>query len=173
MSLAVPISLGGRLFPIPRLPLGVTISAYPICKRLTDAGIDERILADQPITEEEMGDLAVLASLAANLVDETIDSQAFLAMAVTPPELFATFYVMRLQCGAWRQREDRDGQGEVTGTIQSPLATSPTSTSTASSPSSSATSTSPRNTGSRTPRSKTGSKSMPASSAKRRRRKPS
>jgi hypothetical protein len=134
---AIPVTLADRVFKVPRLPLGVNIVVYPICQRLTNAGLVSRILARADVSEEEMGDLTELAFQAAHLADESIDTAAFLAMTVSPPELFAAFFALRLQTGAWNLAEEGDGQGEGRGTDPSP-----TSTSTASSPSSSDTSTS-------------------------------
>lgn len=144
-----PLTLGGRTFEVPRLPLEVTIVVYPICQRLTNAGLVQRLLDGEggfSLTPEEIGDLTELAFQAARAADPELTTQAFLGMPVTPPELFAAFFVMRVQCGGWGVRgaagaEDGDGAGEGEGL------TPPTSTSTASSPSSSATSTSRKNTG--------------------------
>lgn len=147
MSEAITLSLGGREFEVPRLPLGVTILVYPICQRLTNGGLAERLLkADaQPlnVSAEEIADLTEIAFQAAHAADDTLDVKAFLALPVTPPELFAAFFVMRIQCGGWstRKAEDGDEPGEGEG------ARPPTSTSTESSPSSSDISTSPSTTG--------------------------
>lgn len=148
MSDALSLSLGGRTFEVPKLPLGVTILVYPICQKLTNAGLADRLLKAEvgnglSVSPEEIGELTEIAFQAAHAADETLDAQAFLALPVTPPELYAAFFAMRIQCGGWgpRKPEDRDEPGEGEG------ASPPTSISTESSPSSSDTSTSPSSIG--------------------------
>lgn len=147
------LSLGGRMFEVPPLPLGATILVYPICQRLTNAGLVDRLLgrvegpdgapAPLTLTADEINDLTELAFQAAHAADESLDAKAFLALPVTPPELFAAFFLVRIQCGGWTARtpEDGDETGEGEGAQVTPIGP-PTSTSTASSPSSSDTSTS-------------------------------
>lgn len=116
-----PISLGGRIFDVPPLPLGVTIFVYPICRRLS--GAIERLFSaaggdELQLTAEEMGDLTELAFQGARVADPDLDAQAFLALPVTPPELFAAFFAMRVQCGGWRSLNEEDapaGEGEGVG----------------------------------------------------------
>jgi len=130
------LSLGGRSFDVPRLPLAVTVLVYPICQRLTNAGLVERLRSDEgfALTPEEIGDLTELAFQAAHAADPELDTQAFLALPITPPELFAAFFVMRIQCGGWRKASSDSEGGNEPGEAQGAQAPPPTSTSTASSP---------------------------------------
>lgn len=138
-----PISLGGRAFDVPPLPLGVTMLVYPICQRLTNAGLPERLNSGEPLqlSAEEIADLTETAFQVAHAADDTLDTKAFLALPVTPPELFEAFFVARFQCGGWRVAEGGDAPGEPQG------AQPPTSTFAGSSPNSSDTSTSPPSIG--------------------------
>lgn len=143
------IRLGGRVFNVPRLPLGVSMLVYPVCQRLTNGGLAERLLRRDTaleITDAEAADLIDVAFQLAHAVDDGLDPKAFLAMTVTPPELFDAFFVARTQCGGWRAQAvgagDGDAPGERLGADMPPP-----STSTASSPSSSAISTNPSTTG--------------------------
>lgn len=120
MSETMPLALGERSFDVPRLPLGVTLTVYPICRRLSRAGVAERIIADEDITDEERGDLVEIACHLAHAMDETIDAKAFLALPVTPPQLNAAFFIARIQCGGWTRLEDGDGQGEGRGPLTAP-----------------------------------------------------
>lgn len=147
MSEIISLSLGGRTFEVPPFPLEITIPAYPLCQKLTNADLQRRIagIADGPfeLTGEEMNALTELAFYCANAADPALDTQTFLSLPVTPMELFAAFSAARVQCGGWYKitREGGEQSGEPSG------APSPTSTSTESSPDSSGTSTSPKNTG--------------------------
>jgi len=120
------VVLGGRTFHVPRLPLGVTIQVYPICKRLTEAGLAERFMAGVLVGEDEINDLVELAFQAAHAADGSLDTEAFLAMPVSVLELFGAFLVVRLQTGAWSLAEGRDDPGEGRGTDPSATGTSPT-----------------------------------------------
>lgn len=147
MSETRRVSLGGRTFDVPQLPLGLTMLVYPICQRLTNAGLAERLRNvgdDFAVTEDEMGDLTEIAFQAAHVVDDTLDSKAFLALPVTPVELFGAFFAMRIQCGGWHltRGEGGDPPGEPPGASMPP-----TSTSDASSPNLSGISISQKTTG--------------------------
>lgn len=126
------IILGGRDFEAPAtLPLGVTILVYPICQKLTNAGLISRLTKTDDglgITVEEMGDLTEVAFHLAHAADPDLDTKAFLDLPVTPAELFVAFFAARIRCGGWRRieatAEDRDDQGEALGTTASPTSTS-------------------------------------------------
>jgi hypothetical protein len=128
MGEARTITLGGREFDVPPLPLGISMLVYPMCQRLTRAGLAQRLLnpAELEVTDDEVAALAEIAFQAAHAADPTLEVKDFLALPVTPPELYAAFFIMRIQCGGWRAAdgtEDGDSKGEVNG------ATPPTSTS--------------------------------------------
>lgn len=126
------IELGGRKFDVPPLPLGVSMLVYPMCQRLTKAGLPQRLLdpATLEVTDEEVAALVEIAFQAAHAADATLKPDDFIALPVTPPELYFAFFTMRIQCGGWRATDgagDGDGAGEGQG------GTPPTSTSTESS----------------------------------------
>lgn len=132
MSETMAVTLAGRTFEVPHLPLGVTILVYPICQRLTAGRLVERLFSkDEPLqlTPEEIGDLTELAFQAAHAAAPEVDVKAFLALPVTPAELFQAFFAMRIQCGGWSTSASKSGEGgtdagEAIGDEMSPASTS-------------------------------------------------
>lgn len=119
------ITLGGRTFAVPALPLRANIKAYPLCVKLTNASLVDRALASRgvlDISEDELTDLAALAYLGAAAAEPGLSRDEFDALAITPLELLDAFFGLRYQTGAWVERPPAgEGEGE-----KSP----PTSTST-------------------------------------------
>lgn len=117
MADTMTITLGGRSFDVPPLPLAATMLVYPVCQRLTKAGLVERLKDPEvslSVSDAEIADLVEVAFQAIHAADESLDAKGFLALPITPPELFAAFFAVRIQCGGWRVRapEDKDAPGE-------------------------------------------------------------
>lgn len=130
-----PVTLGGRTFVVPPLPLRSTMVAYPICRKLTLANLLERCMAAGnvlDVDEGEMADVVELAFCCAQAAEPELSREEFEALPVSPPELLDAFLVARYQTGAWVPPTAQEGDlapGEAEG-AESP----PTSTSTGSSP---------------------------------------
>lgn len=136
MTEARNMTLGGRTFAVPPLPLSVTRQIYPICRKLSlkgalvDRVIEEGLLAG--MTDEDMTDLANVDFACAQVAAPDLTRDMFDALPITPPQLFdAFFYVARYQTGMWIPVEAPAGDdaGEAQGE-----ASPPTSISTESSP---------------------------------------
>lgn len=98
------ITLAGQPIEVPMLPLRLNMTAYPLCRKLSEAFTPERIVAAKGVldcTEEEMADLAELAFIGARAADPALDRAAFDEWAVTPPELLDAFFPLRYQTGGW------------------------------------------------------------------------
>ena len=120
MSDTRTITLGGMAFTVPALPFRINRRAYPLCRKLTAAGLIERALAASgslDCTAEEMDDLGELAFLAASAADKTLTRDAFDDLPVAPPELLDAFIAIRYQTGAWVAQEAgvETGAGEMQG----------------------------------------------------------
>ena len=118
MSETRDITLGGQTFAVPPLPLRVNRVVYPLCRKLTGAGLIERMIeggGSLDCTEEEMADLVELAFLAASASATPIDRDALDDLPVTPPELLDAFLKVRYQTGAWVPGEAAAEPGEAQG----------------------------------------------------------
>ena len=116
------ITLGGKVFAVPPLPIRLNKVAYPLCLRLvkskpaTDDEPAVPSLFDRIVNYEgklecsaaEMDDLADLAYLAASAADPTLTRAAFDEMPVTPPELGDALFDIRYQTGGWRPFEQSE-----------------------------------------------------------------
>lgn len=117
--------LGGRTFSVPPLPLGANMQAYPLLRKLHNAGLVERWLTTGGLpTEEDMQDLATVLFICAQAADPAITTADFLALPITPPEMFAGMLVARFQCGAWTPLPEGAEPGEWTGEPKPPTSTS-------------------------------------------------
>jgi len=105
------ITLAGRTFDVPPLPLRVNMAAYPICQRLsngsliqkfTEAVVSDAAFSSVAISAEEMEDLATLAFLGASTADRDLTRDAFDDLPINPGELIEAFYSMRYQTGVWK-----------------------------------------------------------------------
>lgn len=121
-----PMTLGGRTFDVPALPLRLNMKAYPLCRKLGAAGLIERIAASGgslDCSEDEMADLVDLAFLGVSAADPSIDRAAFEELPVAPPQLLDAFFVLRYQSGGWvpaTPTEGDDGAGEAKGATKPP-----------------------------------------------------
>lgn len=153
------MTLGARTFEVPRLPLGVTIRAYPLLCGLYNSLFVERL---DPIlggpSEDEMRQAADVVFLCAQVADPDLTREAFDALTATPQELASGVKIANFQTGAWRPVQPGDEPGELHGEPEPP-----TSTSAASSESSSAISISRRIIGWLRRRFRTGTRSTPPS----------
>ena len=114
------ITLAGVSYAVPELPLGINMQIYPLCARLTAAGLIDRCIAgggNLICTPEEMADLAEIAFHGARAADATFSREEFDALPITPPELLSAFFEIRIQTGAWTVVEPAGGKkpGEATG----------------------------------------------------------
>lgn len=118
------IELGDNTYTVPRLPFKYSRKVYPLCQRLTNAGLPQRIVlpeAPLQLTDDEVDDLAVIAFLAAQAVEPTMTQDAFDNMPITPPQLYDAFFAIRKACGGWRtQTEGQEPSGESQGTEEPP-----------------------------------------------------
>jgi hypothetical protein len=120
------ITLGGREIDVPALPLRLNMQAYPLCRKLSNDGLLERVAAAKgavDCTADEMADLAELAFLAAKAADPALERDAFDEMPITPPELLDSFFSIRYQTGGWvatTPEEEPDPAGEAPGADQPP-----------------------------------------------------
>lgn len=104
--------LGDRTFSVPALPLGINLTAYPLCRDLTNSGLLERSIAENGAlvcTADEMRQLADLAFLAAMAAEPGLSRAEFDALPVAPHQLLAAFQVIRFQTGAWVSVSAEDG----------------------------------------------------------------
>jgi hypothetical protein len=121
-----PVTLGGRTFGVPPLPLRLNKLAYPLCRKLSGAGLIERIATSGgalDCTEDEMIDLAELAFLGAQAADKDIDRAAFEELPIKPTELLDAFFALRYQTGGWvviAPKEGEDDAGEAKGAAKKP-----------------------------------------------------
>ena len=118
------IELGDRTFTVPRLPFKYSRKIYPICQKLSNDGLPERIVgtvkdgAYEPppplqITDDEINQLSTIALLACQAADPEFTEAAFDEMPITPPQLYDAFFALRKACGGWRSRpEDQETSGE-------------------------------------------------------------
>src|SRR4051812_25632767 len=98
------LTLAGRTFTVPPLPLKATMVVYPICRRLTIAGLVERAMANGgalEVDEAEMADIVELAFRCAQAAEPALTRDDFETLPITPPELLDAFLVARYQTGAW------------------------------------------------------------------------
>jgi hypothetical protein len=114
------IVLAGQSLSVPALPLRLNKIAYPLCRKLTNDGLLERIIEAKGVLDcsaEEMEDLAELAFIAAKAADPTVEREAFDERPVTPPELLDVFLNIRYQTGGWTAapQEGQPAPGEARG----------------------------------------------------------
>lgn len=111
------IILGARDFTVPALPLRFNMKAYPLCRKLTNAGLIDRAMEAKgvlDVTEAEMADLVELAFLGVSASESAISRADFEALPVTPPELLDAFFLLRYQTGGWTPVA-ASGEGPDTG----------------------------------------------------------
>jgi len=125
MTDTLPITLGGRIFDVPPLPLRLNMRAYPLCRTLSTTDLIERVTASGGslnCTEDEMADLVDLAFLGVTAADPTVDRAAFEDLPVKPPELLDAFFALRYQTGGWVTAKPQEGDdtGEAKGASRKP-----------------------------------------------------
>jgi hypothetical protein len=112
------INLGGVAFKVPRLPLGVNMKAYPLCRELTEAGIVERVTTNGgriDYDEKEMAKLVDLCAMALSVAEPQYDRAGLESLPATPTELFDAFFLIRYQTGGWTRVPAGEPVGEVQG----------------------------------------------------------
>jgi hypothetical protein len=115
------IVLAGQKYSVAPLSLRVNREVYPICRRLSNAGLIDRAVASQgslDCTPEEMGDLSDLVFLVIAAGGDTIERDKFDDLPITPPELLEAFIQIRYQTGAWlapTAENQGDAPGEAAG----------------------------------------------------------
>jgi len=125
------VKLGDRTFKAPRLPFRISRVVYPLCQKLTNAKLTERIYGTfensvfvppppLEVTDEEMEQLAKVALLTCQAADQTLTEAEFNDMPITPAQLFDAFIEARKACGGWRASEGKNESGEVMGTDEPP-----------------------------------------------------
>ena len=130
------MKLGGRTFAVPALPLKVTMKVYPLCRKLTLAGLVTRSVAAGAFAvtdEQEMADVAEVAFLCCQAADWSLTRADFEALPIEPLELIDAFLIARYQTGGWLPPE-ANPQGDAGAGEQRGEASPPTSTSSESSP---------------------------------------
>ncbi|MCW1984991.1 UNVERIFIED_ORG: hypothetical protein M2348_000702 [Sphingomonas sp. R1F5B] len=117
MSNTRTIILADREFAVPPLPIRINRLVYPIVRELSAVPTDEaadcflRRLANSQgsidaVTDAEWSQLIELAFLAATAADQAMTREQFDTLPITPPELLAAFFPVRLQTGAWVAGDD-------------------------------------------------------------------
>lgn len=118
------IELGDNVYTVPRLPFKFSMKVYPICQRLSNAGMAERIVMPKEplaLTDSEVDDLGALAFLLCSAAETNMTKEAFDEIPITPPQLFDAFFAARKACGGWRSRtEGQEPSGETLGTEEPP-----------------------------------------------------
>lgn len=119
------ITLGESTFEVPRLPFKVSRVVYPICQRLTNAGLVDRIIdmTNFELTDYEMDDLAKVVFLACQAAGTGLTAEAFDELQTTPSQLFEGFFAVRKATGGWRSAVATEGQepeGEAESGEKSP-----------------------------------------------------
>lgn len=98
------VILAGSPFEVPMLPIRLNKIAYPICRRLHNGDLLERIINGKgqvDCSEEEMNDLTELAFIAASAAQPRTTREEFDNWPITPPELVDAYFLIRYQTGAW------------------------------------------------------------------------
>ena len=98
------ITLGGTGFEVPMLPIRLNKVAFPLCRKLHNAGFLDRILAGNgqvDASAEEMDDLTEIAFIAAQAANPRTTREEFDNWPITPAELVDAFFLLRYQTGAW------------------------------------------------------------------------
>jgi hypothetical protein len=120
------VTLGGRIFDVPPLPLRLNMRAYPLCRTLSGGTLLERIAnsgGSLDCTEEEMAELAELAFIGAKAADPDLDRATFDELPILPAELINSFFALRYQTGGWvpvSAQEGIDDAGEAEGERKKP-----------------------------------------------------
>lgn len=120
------MTLGGRTFAVPRLPLKATMRVYPLCRKLTVNGLVDRCAAAGGVldcSEEEMAEVAEIAFLCAASAEDGLTQEVFDALPISPPELLDAFFTARYQTGAWvapEAKPEGDASGEAKGEASPP-----------------------------------------------------
>ena len=119
------IVLAGTKFEVPLLPIRINRIAYPLCRKLHNAGLIDRIIAGKGQVEcspEEMDDLVEIAFIGVQAANSRITREEFDNWPISPPELADAFFIIRYQTGAWialdssEPRNDEDLEpGEAEG----------------------------------------------------------
>ena len=97
------ISLGGRIFSVPPLPLRFNREVYPRCAELTSAGLLDRMdeAGNIGLTANDIDDIGEIAFWGASAADPTLTREAFDELPISPAELVDSFIVIRVQTGGW------------------------------------------------------------------------
>lgn len=96
--------IAGSPFEVPMLPIRLNKIAYPICRKLSNAGFLNRIVEGKgqvDCSTEEMDDLTELAFVAVSSANPRITREEFDNWPITPPELVDVFFLIRYQTGGW------------------------------------------------------------------------
>lgn len=132
MTETLEMTLGGRTFAVPRLPLGVNRVVYPLCRELClQGGLLDRLIKSPggltlAITSDDIDALIGIVFPCAELADPELTRQEFNGMPITPMELFDAFFsVIRYQTGMWAPvKATEQDAGEAMGEASPPLSTS-------------------------------------------------
>ena len=114
------IELGDNTYTVPRLALKYSRVAYPLCQKLSNAGLPARIiLPTEPLqlTEDEMNDLAIIAFTMCRAAEPGMTLEAFEELPISAPQLYDAFFAARHATGGWRTvGEGKEPTGENLGT---------------------------------------------------------
>lgn len=122
MDKSKTITLAGSPFEVPMLPIRLNKTAYPICRKLHNGGLLDRIVEGKgqvDCSAEEMDDLIELAFVGVLSSNPRITREEFDNWPITPPELVDAFFLIRYQTGAWIEydgsplSEGEDASGEA------------------------------------------------------------
>ena len=117
------IEMGSTAYVVPRLPIKYSRIVYPICQRLTNGELPERILIPKEplqLTDDEMDDLIKICFVACQAAEPNMTEEQFFDLAITPPQLYDAFFAIRKACGGWRAVEGQKMSGEDPPTSEPP-----------------------------------------------------
>jgi hypothetical protein len=123
MSKSRSITLAGTAMEVPMLPIRYNRVAFPLCRKLHNAGFLDRVvegMGNVDCSTEEMDDLIEIAFAAAQAANPRITREEFDNWPITPPELVDAFFLVRYQTGGWVELtgpapEGEDVPGEAQG----------------------------------------------------------
>lgn len=104
MAKTRPVTLSGTVFEVPMLPIRLNRIAYPLCRKLHNAGFLERIIEGKgqvDCSDDEMDVLVELAFVAVQAALPNVTRDEFDNWPISPPELVDAYFVIRYQTGAW------------------------------------------------------------------------
>lgn len=123
MTYTRPITLGGRTFDVPSLPLRINRVVYPLIRALSmpddnpeGSSFVARVLAANgsifAVSDAEMDILIEIAWGGASAAEKTLSRGEFDDLPISPVELLDAFFIVRGQTGVWVKPPAREAAGD-------------------------------------------------------------